>query len=259
MANSQILGIVAPVPQGDWNNETQYNQLNIVRANKAAYIAVVASKGIEPGQTTNWTSYWKKLTQDGRSVSGFSTGASSQSNGYTLTAITVSYDDNTSETIQISAKNGTSITTVTTGDITQEGNYTVTQLIITLSDGSTQNIEVKAKNGAVGSSTVYVDGEAVERVDLQKTTTVTATLLASGWTGSANAWTQTLTVQGVAAETTQYIDLPANSTASNDIAFSSAMLRDGGQSSNSITLNSVADEKPTSDINIRITIVGGIV
>lgn len=286
MANSQILGIVAPIPQGDWSNETQYNQLNIVRAGKAAYMAVVANKGIEPGVTTNWSLYWKKLTQDGRSLSSIAVnGSPTQNDGYTVTTLLVTYDDNTSETVQVRAKNGTNIDSVTQSSVRIEGGYTITTLSIALDNGQTKTVEVKAKNGEAGGTSIYVGNTLEQRVDFdtdpqtqldnkskvsvngtfaasvnyKKAVTATATLAVSGWSGTANNWVQTITVQGVTADSTQYIDIPADSTTDNQTAFAEALLRDGGQSANQITLKSVADEAPSSNINIRITIAGGIV
>ena len=58
----EVLGIVAPVPKGDWNNITAYEQLNIVRHNNTLYMAkqdVPAS--IEPTVSPNWTDYWMLL------------------------------------------------------------------------------------------------------------------------------------------------------------------------------------------------------
>ncbi|MBR0189408.1 MAG: hypothetical protein IJQ23_03360 [Clostridia bacterium] len=58
----EVLGIVAPVPKGQWNNITAYEQLNIVRHNNTLYIAkqnVPAS--IEPTVSPNWTDYWMLL------------------------------------------------------------------------------------------------------------------------------------------------------------------------------------------------------
>lgn len=57
MATKQI-GITAPVPAGEWNATTTYNQLNIVTLNYSTYIAKQASVGVQPGVTTGWGDYW---------------------------------------------------------------------------------------------------------------------------------------------------------------------------------------------------------
>lgn len=59
------LGIVAPVPKGAWNNETQYEYLNIVTLNGNSYIAKAGNKGIEPGAFDGWETYWMLIAERG--------------------------------------------------------------------------------------------------------------------------------------------------------------------------------------------------
>lgn len=60
MATKQI-GITAPVPAGEWNATTTYNQLNIVTLNYSTYIAKQASIGVQPGVTAGWADYWQVI------------------------------------------------------------------------------------------------------------------------------------------------------------------------------------------------------
>jgi len=81
--------------------------------------------------------------------------------------------------------------------------------------------------------------------------TVTATLLAAGWTGDAAPYSYALMVSGVTATSNQEV-LPAlNITAEQLKALQSANIQDGGQAANSMTLKAYGD-KPTIDLPIRV-------
>lgn len=69
--NEQIkaLGIVSPVPVGNWLAQIKYQKLNIVRHNGGAYIAKTSSINVEPGVAQNWQDVWLLLVIDGGSVS----------------------------------------------------------------------------------------------------------------------------------------------------------------------------------------------
>ena len=90
-------------------------------------------------------------------------------------------------------------------------------------------------------------------------TTATAILKGgdTSWSGSAKAWTQTLTITGVTADSINYIQPNAASEA-DYTNYAKAKIGDGGQADNSITLISYATSKPTKDIPIKITIVKNI-
>ena len=62
---SRVIGITAPVPMGDWQANTQYLKLNIVRYNGASYIAKKQSTGVEPTITTGWQEVWQSVAYDG--------------------------------------------------------------------------------------------------------------------------------------------------------------------------------------------------
>lgn len=69
--NEQIkaLGIVSPVPVGNWLAQIKYQKLNIVRHNGGAYIAKTSSINVEPGVAQNWLDVWLLLAIDGGAVS----------------------------------------------------------------------------------------------------------------------------------------------------------------------------------------------
>lgn len=62
---AKILGIVSIVPMDDWNADTQYQKLNLVRHNGAAYLAKGRSKNVEPGVTQDWQNSWMLAYLDG--------------------------------------------------------------------------------------------------------------------------------------------------------------------------------------------------
>lgn len=66
---AQVLGIVSPVPMGNWLSTTQYQKLNLVRHNTATYIARTSNQNIEPGVADNWATYWMLICIDGGQVS----------------------------------------------------------------------------------------------------------------------------------------------------------------------------------------------
>lgn len=58
----EVLGVVAPVPKGEWNNATGYEVLNIVRYNNTLYMAKQdVPANIAPTVAANWTNYWMLL------------------------------------------------------------------------------------------------------------------------------------------------------------------------------------------------------
>ena len=85
--------------------------------------------------------------------------------------------------------------------------------------------------------------------------TVTATLLASNWTGSSVPYTYTLAVTGVTANSNQEL-LPALTITEEQLtALQAANIQDGGQAANSVTLTAFGD-KPTIDLPIRVIVRG---
>lgn len=65
MANTtKNLGIVSPVPMGEWVSGIIYQKLNIVRHNGASYLAKQPT-ATEPGVSSSWESYWQLIVKDG--------------------------------------------------------------------------------------------------------------------------------------------------------------------------------------------------
>lgn len=81
--------------------------------------------------------------------------------------------------------------------------------------------------------------------------TVTATLLASGWTGSEAPFVYTLAIAGVTATSYQELVPAVNITAEQLKALQAANITDGGQASGSMTLKAYG-KVPTVDIPIRV-------
>ena len=67
MANgtNKPLGIVCATAQGEWQANTSYQKLSIVRSGTASYQAKSASTNIQPGVTNGWQTYWMLLNNDG--------------------------------------------------------------------------------------------------------------------------------------------------------------------------------------------------
>lgn len=81
--------------------------------------------------------------------------------------------------------------------------------------------------------------------------TVTATLLASGWTGSEAPFVYTLAIAGVTATSYQELLPAVNITAEQLKALQAANITDAGQASGSMTLKAYG-KVPTVDIPIRV-------
>ena len=62
---AKVLGVVSIVPMDDWNADTQYQKLNLVRHNGATYLAKGGSKNVEPGVTQDWQNSWMLAYLDG--------------------------------------------------------------------------------------------------------------------------------------------------------------------------------------------------
>lgn len=59
------LGRVSPLPKGAWAEGTSYTEGDIVRSGSTAYIALKQSKGVQPGESALWGTYWMPLAEDG--------------------------------------------------------------------------------------------------------------------------------------------------------------------------------------------------
>ena len=91
-----------------------------------------------------------------------------------------------------------------------------------------------------------------EKTYAKKSTLVNTTLTASKWTGSSAPYSYVLSVSGVTSSNIVEIDYASNASSAAIEAYQNAMLADGGQTANQITIK--ATEKPTVDIPITIVI-----
>lgn len=91
-----------------------------------------------------------------------------------------------------------------------------------------------------------------EKTYVKKSTLVNTTLTASKWTGSSAPYSYVLSVSGVTSSNIVEIDYASNASSAAIEAYQNAMLADGGQTTNQITIK--ATEKPTVDIPITIVI-----
>ena len=91
-----------------------------------------------------------------------------------------------------------------------------------------------------------------EKTYAKKSTLVNTTLTASKWTGSSAPYSYVLSVSGVTSSNIVEIDYASNASSAAIEAYQNAMLADGGQTTNQITVK--VTEKPTVDIPITIVI-----
>ena len=91
-----------------------------------------------------------------------------------------------------------------------------------------------------------------EKTYAKKSALVNTTLTASKWTGSSAPYSYVLSVSGVISSNIVEIDYASNASSAAIEAYQNAMLADGGQTTNQITIK--ATEKPTVDIPITIVI-----
>lgn len=91
-----------------------------------------------------------------------------------------------------------------------------------------------------------------EKTYAKKSTLVNTTLTASKWTGSSAPYSYVLSVSGVTSSNIVEIDYASNASSAAIEAYQNAMLADGGQTTNQITIKAI--EKPTVDIPITIVI-----
>lgn len=91
-----------------------------------------------------------------------------------------------------------------------------------------------------------------EKTYAKKSTLVNTTLTASKWTGSSAPYSYVLSVSGVTSSNIVEIDYASNASSAAIEAYQNAMLADGGQTTNQITIK--ATEKPIVDIPITIVI-----
>lgn len=91
-----------------------------------------------------------------------------------------------------------------------------------------------------------------EKTYAKKSAIINTTLTASKWTGSSAPYTYVLPVSGATTSNIVEINYASNASSQAIEAYQNAMLADGGQTTNQITIK--ATEKPTVDIPITIVI-----
>lgn len=91
-----------------------------------------------------------------------------------------------------------------------------------------------------------------EKTYAKKSAIINTTLTASKWTGSSAPYTYVLPVSGATTSNIVEINYASNASSAAIEAYQNAMLADGGQTTNQITIK--ATEKPTVDIPITIVI-----
>ena len=91
-----------------------------------------------------------------------------------------------------------------------------------------------------------------EKTYAKKSALINTTLTASKWTGSSAPYTYVLPVSGATTSNIVEIDYASNASSAAIEAYQNAMLADGGQTTNQITIK--ATEKPAVDIPITIVI-----
>ena len=106
-------------------------------------------------------------------------------------------------------------------------------------------------------STSGINKDAGSKKLAKESTTVSATLSASLWSGSSVPYTYTLSVNGITVTSNQELLPSVDITPAQLTALQSANIQDGGQSSGSVTLKAFG-EKPTIDIPIRVILRGDV-
>lgn len=120
------LGIVSPVPMGDWSSTIQYKKLNIVRYSGVSYMAKSDNVGVSPYGNPQSMKIWQRVAADGRSIivgseTTYQAGESGQipptgewsetipivaAGSYLWNKIVLLYDDETSTTTYVVARQG---------------------------------------------------------------------------------------------------------------------------------------------------------
>ncbi len=80
------LGKVSIRPRGAYAANTNYEFLDSVQNLGGSWLALVASKGIQPGVTSGWQNYWMMITKGIKSITGTSPAAGQ-------TTLTITFTD----------------------------------------------------------------------------------------------------------------------------------------------------------------------
>lgn len=198
--------------------------------NKTAQSWAVGGTGTRDGEDTNNAKYWAEQAQQSvGGVASFNGRAGivvPQAGDYDKGMVGLGNVDNTSDvnkpvsTKQQAALNGKQAKITASGLLKGDGSGGVT---------------------SAAPGTDYSGPKA----------TVTATLLASGWTGSEAPFVYTLAIAGVTATSYQELVPAVNITSEQLKALQAANITDAGQAAGTMTLKAYG-KKPTVDIPIRV-------
>lgn len=111
---------------------------------------------------------------------------------------------------------------------------------------------VNVINDSLVQNCTAFSSDKSEKTYAKKSIVTTATLSANKWTGSSAPYSYILSVSGVTASNIVEIDYASNASSQAIEAYQEAMLADGGQAIDQITIN--ATEKPTVDIPIIVVV-----
>ena len=108
-------------------------------------------------------------------------------------------------------------------------------------------------NGETDSNMTKIDSTLAEKAD--KSQSVAATLLASGWIGDEKPYTQAVVVSGLTAQQNGQASLAHTASAEQEAAAVKAILSVSAQADGTLTIKA-SGQKPSIDIPIEITLLG---
>ncbi len=121
-------------------------------------------------------------------------------------------------------------------------------------DSTTKFKEWREKMASEANSNMTkIDTALSEKAERSRT--IEITLLASGWTGEAVPYLQTITVEGLTADANGSISIASGATSEQRVSVRNAMISIASQSENTLILN-CDGKKPTVDIPAVVTILG---
>ncbi len=116
-----------------------------------------------------------------------------------------------------------------------------------------QQIEIDSKLASTTAASTYLTKTVAGNTYAKKITNVNADAPAS-WSGSAVPYTLTITVSGVVSTSNVFVSLRNGASIAQATAYARAMISDGGQSTNSITLKAYGT-KPTIAIPLSVSFI----
>ena len=217
------LGKVAMTAGGEYSPSTVYSRLTIVVGEDGqSYVSIVDNVvSISPGISSGWENYWQLLSKRGSGIKEIvKTGSSGIVDTYTI------YYDDITQTDTYTVTNGNGITTVEkTSTSGEDDTYTITfddgtttNFVVTNGKGI-QSISKTGSSGAVDTYTITYGNDQTSNFTVQNAVTATlyGTFAAAGWSSSA-PYTQTISIEGIAASDSPITDINMNGVTSADTA-----------------------------------------